>query len=519
MLIEQDPRFRKVPAELLLSPEHSQFTSDIFFELGGPSFRYYLHRSSGPVEIGGGEFGSQIIDTIRPSVEFIDFAVSSLRRLGSFLDIDFELVSDVDSASFAFFVDSEINIGSGLTLGLAVPNSSSDSNWWEVFLNGPAMQDDFPLFQYAYLHEAGHLLGLEHPFDSSDGDRFVSSRPLRSAYPEETVMAYRDPIFSSWPTWYSPSDIDALISFWGIREFDSDGALSSNRSALTALRSDSAYDTAFGLQSDLVSHHVGGRFVHLQRSDRYVSRSVTDPVLYELNSGMRWDPGYVARNVGAPGSLGTGQVVSVEGLLRNQVTLAIESNGAVGLSMPEGFNSALFVDDIFSESLPIDPVVGSADHGRSSMLQGVTDIFMSTDGGTSLVDLTSSSIEAPPVVAWGATDGLSMFWGGASSDRFIGGGGDGVIFGGAGCNSYSLGQGREVLQYRAGVSSSDLVYNFDWNLDSVELWSAAGEILEDPVVSFGSNILTMEWGSNVVDFVLGVSGVPDEINIKHMNVS
>ena len=61
-----------------------------------------MHRSSGPVEIGGGEFGSQTVDTIRPSLEFIDFAVSSLRRLGSFLDIDFELVSDADSASFAF---------------------------------------------------------------------------------------------------------------------------------------------------------------------------------------------------------------------------------------------------------------------------------------------------------------------------------------------------------------------------------------------------------------------------------
>ena len=52
MLIEQDPRFRQVPAELLLSPEHSQFTSDIFLDLGGPSFKYYLHRLSGPVEIG-----------------------------------------------------------------------------------------------------------------------------------------------------------------------------------------------------------------------------------------------------------------------------------------------------------------------------------------------------------------------------------------------------------------------------------------------------------------------------------
>ena len=171
MLIEQDPRFRQVPAELLLSPEHSQFTSDIFLDLGGPSFKYYLHRLSGPVEIGGGEFGIQIIDAIRPSVEFIDFAVSSLSRLGSFLDIDFELVSDVESASFAFFVDSEINIGSGLTLGLAVPNSSSDSNWWEVFLNGPAMQDDFSLFQYAYLHDEHGPLR----------DRTQSELPLETA--------------------------------------------------------------------------------------------------------------------------------------------------------------------------------------------------------------------------------------------------------------------------------------------------------------------------------------------------
>lgn len=278
----------------------------------------------------------------------VDFIVRSFKRLNCILAIDSVEVGDVESASFAFYVDTEINVGDSLTLGLAVPNNSPEGSWWEVFLNDPAMEEDLSLFRYAVLHETGHLLGLEHPFDSSDGDQFVSSDPLTSsAYPEETVMAYRDPISSDWPVWYSPSDIDAFVSAWGRREFDSSGVIFSSHlasmslliqpvdSTLTPLESDQSFVAIYRERSNL-----------LQSSDRFISLSPSSPTLFDLTDGERWGIGFSARNFGSPNSPGTGQIVSVEGLLRNQVAFDIDSQESVGISMPVRFNSTLFADDM-----------------------------------------------------------------------------------------------------------------------------------------------------------------------------
>ena len=519
MLVAEDARLRRIPEGILLSPDHLAFTSDILLDLGRSTIPYYLHGLSGPVEVGGGEFGSQVISAIEPTDEFSSFVVDSLARLGSFLAVDFRRVSLLDDASFAYFVDSRIEIGSGLTLGLAVPNSSPDASWWEVFLNGPAMQDDFYLVRYAFLHETGHLLGLEHPFDSSDGDVFLSSRPLMNAYPEETVMAYRDPLNSEWPIWYSPSDIDALVSAWGLREFDSTRILSSSKSSLLALLDQQPYVATFDGVGSSPPSEVGGELLHVQASDDHLSFSSSVPVLFELHVGSHWPSGYIARNVGSPGSSGTGQSLSLEGLLRNWASFSIDSSGSVGIKMPDGFNSSLFADDIFSAPTSVDRLTGLVGGKHSPMLQGVTDVFMSTAGGMSILDLTSHSLDVPPLVVWGASIGLSVFWGGSASDQFVGQGGDALIFGGEGSNSYSLGAGREVLQYRAGSRSRDLVYGFDWSIDVIELWSDFGASVDDPVIAFGDNILTMEWQSNVVDFVLDEGVAPGEISIEYRNIS
>jgi Ca2+-binding RTX toxin-like protein len=44
---------------------------------------------------------------------------------------------------------------------------------------------------------------------------FESSNSSRSAYPEETLMAYRNPQGDSWPTWFSANDLAALKAIWG----------------------------------------------------------------------------------------------------------------------------------------------------------------------------------------------------------------------------------------------------------------------------------------------------------------
>ena len=49
-----------------------------------------------------------------------------------------------------------------------------------------------------------------------DGDAVNGiTDPWLSAYPEDTVMAYRNPFSGSWPDFFTDNDINALIEVWG----------------------------------------------------------------------------------------------------------------------------------------------------------------------------------------------------------------------------------------------------------------------------------------------------------------
>ena len=75
------------------------------------------------------------------------------------------------------------------------------------------------------IHEFGHALGLEHPFEGGDGDTVNGTTdPWASAFPEETVMACRSPLSGSWPEFFTENDLNALIDVWGAeRQFLADG--------------------------------------------------------------------------------------------------------------------------------------------------------------------------------------------------------------------------------------------------------------------------------------------------------
>ena len=150
----------------------------------------------------------------------MDYFFHSVEDLDQHIALDFRFVDSPQEADLRIYFDTFIEIpgSSGETLGLALPNQLQGQNsFWEIILNRPAFGSDENYLRYAALHEFGHTLGMEHPFDQSDGDVFGSSSPWagNSAFPSETVMAYRSPKFGEWSNNFTDNDLRALESIWG----------------------------------------------------------------------------------------------------------------------------------------------------------------------------------------------------------------------------------------------------------------------------------------------------------------
>ena len=210
-----------IPVEALIDQPAADLT--LYLYSLDQSIDIYLHSAGGDIDIGGGSLGSQAISSLPIPLDDQQFVESVLGVLTDRLSADFVLSGDRNGTDIDVYYDQSIDLGdqTGVILGVALPNFTESEAWWELLLAEPAFQGDQSYLRYAFLHELGHALGLEHPFEDRDGDTVNGiTDPALSVYPEDTVMAYRLPLEGVWPQAYSVNDWAALEQIWGVRALE-----------------------------------------------------------------------------------------------------------------------------------------------------------------------------------------------------------------------------------------------------------------------------------------------------------
>ena len=146
----------------------------------------------------------------------ISIAENLIKQVDNIIDLDFKRVDKVKSADILIYVLCEQDYQNDY--GLVTTNFEGTkavlllnecTNILGNVENGRLEQ--------MFLHEFGHVLGLEHPFDNSDGDCIFSTEKFseKSVHLGQTIMAYRILPNNKIPVFFTSLDIKALIEIWG----------------------------------------------------------------------------------------------------------------------------------------------------------------------------------------------------------------------------------------------------------------------------------------------------------------
>jgi hypothetical protein len=138
---------------------------------------------------------------IHKSCEPKAFIKSMLSFTENLIGIDFKLVKKGKNAELKFY-EIPVIANEPTYLGLAFPYTSRVGNTWNLYVKSDTSYSK----EWIYLHEFGHFLGMEHPFDDNDNDVWYGEST------NDTVMSYNYQPSSYW--WFRQVDIDTITGMW-----------------------------------------------------------------------------------------------------------------------------------------------------------------------------------------------------------------------------------------------------------------------------------------------------------------
>ena len=191
----------------------SWIDEDLAFLDGRKQVGYVFENNTRNYRIyqGGAFLGDVISDPFYQ--EEIDKANELISRLNTYIDLK---LNEVSSRREADLVIIGVCEDSNIT-GMVADNEFGDQYY--LLLNGcNGVLDIEGQPVLLFLHELGHAMGLEHPFDDSDGDCLHSDKPWggESTDASVTVMAYKS---SAKPvSFFTDLDLATLQSIHGVAE-------------------------------------------------------------------------------------------------------------------------------------------------------------------------------------------------------------------------------------------------------------------------------------------------------------
>ncbi len=241
------------------------------------TIKLYISPGGDNWNIYSSALGSQVnTSTITPTATQYSAIRETISKLNDVLTLEIMEVNTLADADAPILIH---NLEDGYAVG----------GQWNPSYNNPVhltMTGDIPSsnmsaesWKKVFIHELGHLLGLEHPWDNSDGDAAFLNQS--ASIGSQTVMGWHDEYDRQVMNWYQDIDLKALKEIWnteniskhiigqsyllkGIKDFD--GNLHANTGSVSdELKSSYKYQGSLDINNDEVleaiyTNKVSGRW-------------------------------------------------------------------------------------------------------------------------------------------------------------------------------------------------------------------------------------------------------------------
>jgi len=275
-----------------------------------------------------------------------------------------------------------------------------------------------------------------------------------------------------------------------------DAVMVSNELTLTGTTSDDILQDTVGIDN----------ITTLEGADVVYALAGNDTI--NLSTDSIWSS-YAALNVSNDASVGTNEMISLEGL--NCFSDVIDGGGDIDILNLTSGNDAFFIDDVYSahhSSLTLT----STTQGIDSTARIVNVEEINAGAGNDIIDLTSTNFVLAEAVVINGEAGNDTLWGSNGDDTIDGGTGNDSIFGGTGSDTLTGGTGADIFQFTA-TSGSDDILDFDITQDSIQLYYRAGDDHTNADLSLSNGVLTWDVDSTSNDVVIDLSATTNSSDL------